>query len=82
MVLFEDEALLVIDKPAGMAVHGGSGVSFGVIEALRQSRPAGKFLELVHRLDRETSGVLMLRKKRARSEGVDIRARPVCSRSV
>jgi 23S rRNA pseudouridine955/2504/2580 synthase len=65
VVLFEDEALLVIDKPAGMAVHGGSGVSFGVIEALRQSRPAGKFLELVHRLDRETSGVLMLAKKRA-----------------
>ncbi len=64
-VLFEDEALLVINKPSGMAVHGGSGVSFGVIEALRQSRPAGKFLELVHRLDRETSGVLMLAKKRA-----------------
>lgn len=64
-VLFEDEALLIINKPSGMAVHGGSGVSFGVIEALRQSRPEGKFLELVHRLDRETSGVLMLAKKRA-----------------
>ncbi|MBX3650761.1 MAG: RluA family pseudouridine synthase [Burkholderiales bacterium] len=64
-VLFEDEALLVIDKPAGLAVHGGSGVSFGVIEALRQSRPGHSFLELVHRIDRETSGVLMLAKKRA-----------------
>ena len=64
-ILFEDEALLVINKPAGMAVHGGSGVSFGVIEALRHARPEGKFLELVHRLDRETSGVLMLAKKRA-----------------
>ncbi|MBX3663758.1 MAG: RluA family pseudouridine synthase [Burkholderiales bacterium] len=65
VVLFEDEALLVIDKPAGLAVHGGSGVSFGVIEALRQCRPGHAFLELVHRIDRETSGVLMLAKKRA-----------------
>lgn len=65
VILFEDEALLAIDKPSGMAVHGGSGVSFGVIEALRQARPTGKFLELVHRLDRETSGVLLLAKKRA-----------------
>jgi len=64
VVLFEDEALLVIDKPAGLAVHGGSGVSFGVIEALRQTRPGHVFLELVHRIDRETSGVLMLAKKR------------------
>ena len=64
-VLFEDEALLVIDKPAGIAVHGGSGVSFGVIEALRQTRPRHAFLELVHRIDRETSGVLMLAKKRS-----------------
>jgi len=64
-VLFEDEALLVINKPAGVAVHGGSGVSFGVIEQLRVQRPQAKFLELVHRLDRETSGVLMLAKKRA-----------------
>jgi len=64
-ILFEDEALLIIDKPAGMAVHGGSGVSAGVIEALRHARPQAKFLELVHRLDRETSGVLMLAKKRA-----------------
>ena len=64
-ILFEDEALLLINKPAGVAVHGGSGVSFGVIEALRQARPEGRFLELVHRLDRETSGVLMLAKKRA-----------------
>src|SRR5471030_2500281 len=63
-VLFEDDHLLVIDKPAGVAVHGGSGVSFGVIEQLRQARPQAKFLELVHRLDRETSGILMLAKKR------------------
>ncbi len=64
-VIFEDDALLVIDKPAGFAVHGGSGVSRGVIEQLRLERPKAKFLELVHRLDRETSGVLMLAKKRA-----------------
>ena len=64
-VIYEDDALLVIDKPAGTAVHGGSGVSFGVIEQLRQARPKAKFLELVHRLDRETSGVLLLAKKRS-----------------
>ncbi len=64
-ILFEDDALLVIDKPAGVAVHGGSGVSFGVIEQLRAARPEAKFLELVHRLDRETSGVLVLAKKRS-----------------
>ena len=63
-VLLEDEALLVINKPAGVAVHGGSGVSFGVIEQLRASRPDAKFLELVHRLDRDTSGLLLLAKKR------------------
>ena len=63
-VLHEDDALLVIDKPSGMAVHGGSGISFGVIEQLRTQNPAWKFLELVHRLDRETSGVLLLAKKR------------------
>ncbi len=64
-ILFEDEHLLAIAKPAGVAVHGGSGVSFGVIEQLRQARPAAKFLELVHRLDKETSGVLLLAKKRS-----------------
>lgn len=64
-ILFEDAYLLVIDKPAGVAVHGGSGVSFGVIEQLRAARPDAKFLELVHRLDRETSGVLLLAKKRS-----------------
>ena len=63
-IIFEDDAMLVIDKPAGFAVHGGSGVSRGVIEQLRLERPKAKFLELVHRLDRETSGVLMLAKKR------------------
>ncbi len=62
--LFEDEWLLAIDKPAGIAVHGGSGVALGVIEQLRAERPRQKFLELVHRLDRETSGVLLLAKKR------------------
>lgn len=64
-LLYEDEALIVINKPAGMAVHGGSGVSFGVIEALRAKRPETDFLELVHRLDRETSGVLVVAKKRS-----------------
>ena len=64
-VLFEDQHLLAIDKPAGVAVHGGSGVAFGVIEQLRRARPAAKFLELVHRLDKETSGVLLLAKKRS-----------------
>lgn len=63
-ILYEDEAMLVIDKPDGIAVHGGSGVSFGVIEALRRQRPLAKFLELAHRLDRETSGVLLVGKKR------------------
>jgi len=63
--LFEDEAVLAINKPAGVAVHGGSGVSFGVIEQLRMARPQAKFLELVHRLDRETSGILLVAKKRS-----------------
>ncbi|MCB1986993.1 MAG: RluA family pseudouridine synthase, partial [Burkholderiaceae bacterium] len=64
-LLLEDEHLIAIDKPAGTAVHGGSGVSFGVIEQLRQARPQAKFLELVHRLDRETSGILLVAKKRS-----------------
>jgi 23S rRNA pseudouridine955/2504/2580 synthase len=64
-ILLEDNSLLVIDKPAGVAVHGGSGVSYGVIEQLRAARPDAKFLELVHRLDRDTSGILMLAKKRS-----------------
>ncbi len=64
-ILFEDEHLLAIDKPAGVAVHGGSGVSFGVIEQLRMARPQAKFLELVHRLDRDTSGILLVAKKRS-----------------
>ncbi|MBA3593521.1 MAG: RluA family pseudouridine synthase [Polaromonas sp.] len=63
-ILFEDEHLLAIDKPAGVAVHGGSGVAFGVIEQLRMARPDWNFLELVHRLDRETSGILLVAKKR------------------
>ena len=64
-IIYEDEAMLVIDKPDGVAVHGGSGVSFGVIEALRRQRPQAKFLELAHRLDRETSGILLVGKKRS-----------------
>jgi 23S rRNA pseudouridine955/2504/2580 synthase len=64
-VVYEDDAFLAIDKPAGVAVHGGSGVSSGVIEQLRQARPQAKFLELVHRLDRETSGLLLIAKKRS-----------------
>ncbi|MGJ7542774.1 RluA family pseudouridine synthase [Variovorax sp. LT1R16] len=64
-VLLEDDAVLAIDKPAGVAVHGGSGVSFGVIEQLRTARPGARFLELVHRLDRETSGILLVAKKRS-----------------
>lgn len=64
-VAYEDEALVIVDKPAGVAVHGGSGVSFGVIESLRRARPRLKFLELVHRLDRDTSGLLMIAKKRS-----------------
>ena len=64
-VLFEDEAFIAINKPAGVAVHGGSGVSFGVIEQLRMARPHATFLELVHRLDRETSGILLVAKKRS-----------------
>jgi 23S rRNA pseudouridine955/2504/2580 synthase len=64
-VIFEDPALLVIDKPTGLAVHGGSGVSFGVIESLRAAHPRAKLLELAHRLDRDTSGLLLIAKKRS-----------------
>lgn len=63
-VLFEDEYFLIINKPSGIACHGGSGISFGVIEQLRHLQPAAKFLELAHRLDRDTSGILVLAKKR------------------
>ncbi|RMG37059.1 MAG: RluA family pseudouridine synthase [Gammaproteobacteria bacterium] len=63
-VLYEDEALLVVDKPSGVAVHGGSGVSFGVIEVLRALRPDAPYLELAHRLDRDTSGLLLIAKRR------------------
>lgn len=69
-VLHEDDDLLAIDKPAGIAVHGGSGVAHGVIERLRAARPGARFLELVHRLDRETSGVLLVAKKRAALTGL------------
>ncbi len=65
-ILYEDDSIIVLNKPAGMAVHGGSGIQMGVIEALRASRPTHSFLELVHRLDRDTSGCLMIAKKRSR----------------
>lgn len=64
-IVYQDDAMLVINKPAGIAVHGGSGVSHGVIESLRAAHPEFKFLELVHRLDRDTSGLLMLAKRRS-----------------
>lgn len=64
-IIYEDEALLVVNKPSGLAVHGGSGISLGLIEAMRQLRPGARFLELVHRLDRDTSGLLLVAKKRA-----------------
>ncbi len=66
VILYEDEHILVLNKPSGTAVHGGSGLSFGVIEGLRALRPEARFLELVHRLDRDTSGVLLVAKKNAR----------------
>jgi 23S rRNA pseudouridine955/2504/2580 synthase len=69
-ILYEDDALIAIDKPAGLAVHGGSGVAFGLIEQIRAARPTAKFLELVHRLDRDTSGVLLVAKKRAALVGL------------
>ncbi|WP_313328020.1 23S rRNA pseudouridine(955/2504/2580) synthase RluC [Pseudomonas qingdaonensis] len=81
-IVYEDKALIVLNKPAGIAVHGGSGLNYGVIEAFRQLRPDTKELELVHRLDRDTSGLLMIAKKRSmlrhlhaalRGDGVDKR---------
>ncbi|WP_062268865.1 23S rRNA pseudouridine(955/2504/2580) synthase RluC [Endozoicomonas arenosclerae] len=64
-ILYEDKSLIIINKPAGIAVHGGSGISYGVIETLRNVRPQERSLELVHRLDRDTSGCLMIAKKRS-----------------
>ncbi|MDY6842299.1 MAG: 23S rRNA pseudouridine(955/2504/2580) synthase RluC, partial [Pseudomonadota bacterium] len=64
-IVFENDQMLVVNKPSGIAVHGGSGLSFGLIEVLRSARPAAKFLELVHRLDRDTSGLVMVAKKRS-----------------
>lgn len=64
-IIYEDDALMIVNKPAGLAVHGGSGLKFGLIEALRALRPHDKHLELVHRLDRDTSGLLMVAKKRS-----------------
>lgn len=64
-IIYQEKGLLVINKPAGLAVHGGSGVAWGLIEALRVLRPEAPFLELVHRLDRDTSGLLMVAEKRS-----------------
>ena len=64
-ILFEDERIIVINKPSGIAVHGGSGLSFGLIEGLRALRPDANFMELVHRLDRDTSGCILIAKKRS-----------------
>lgn len=64
-IIYEDDALLVLNKPRGLAVHGGSGIQLGVIESLRLIRPSQRFLELVHRLDRDTSGCLLIAKKRS-----------------
>ena len=69
-ILYEDDALIALDKPSGLAVHGGSGIAQGLIEQLRAARPDAKFLELVHRLDRETSGILLIAKKRAALVGL------------
>ena len=74
-ILFEDDALIAMDKPAGLAVHGGSGISYGLIERLRQARPEARFLELVHRLDRDTSGILLVAKKRAALVGLHAQLR-------
>ncbi|MGL4224059.1 MAG: 23S rRNA pseudouridine(955/2504/2580) synthase RluC [Vibrio sp.] len=64
-IVYEDEHLLILNKPSGIAVHGGSGLHFGAIEALRALRPQARFLELVHRIDRDTSGILLVAKKRS-----------------
>ena len=64
-IIYEDDRLLILNKPSGLAVHGGSGLSYGVIEGLRALRPTAPYLELVHRLDRETSGCLLIAKKRS-----------------
>ena len=69
-IIFEDASLIVINKPSGVAVHGGSGVSYGIIEAIRVLKPQEKFLELIHRLDRDTSGCLLIAKKRSALTGV------------
>ena len=74
-ILFEDDSLIGIDKPAGLAVHGGSGIALGLIEQLRAARPDARFLELAHRLDRETSGVLLVAKKRAALTGLHAQLR-------
>jgi len=74
-ILFEDDALIALDKPSGLAVHGGSGISYGLIERLRLARPDAKFLELVHRLDRDTSGVLLVAKKRLALTGLHAQLR-------
>jgi 23S rRNA pseudouridine955/2504/2580 synthase len=74
-ILHEDDALIAVDKPAGLAVHGGSGIALGLIEQLRAARPDSRFLELVHRLDRDTSGILVIAKKRSALTGLHAQLR-------
>jgi 23S rRNA pseudouridine955/2504/2580 synthase len=83
-VLYEDEHILAVNKPSGLAVHGGSGIAHGAIERLRSGRPQAKFLELAHRLDRETSGVLLLAKKRSALTALheDLRSRSMDKRYI
>ncbi|MGB5444187.1 MAG: pseudouridine synthase, partial [Psychromonas sp.] len=64
-IVYEDDALIILNKPSGLAVHGGSGLDFGAIEGLRALRPEARFLELVHRIDKDTSGCLLIAKKRS-----------------
>jgi len=81
-ILYEDDDLIAIDKPSGLAVHGGSGVSSGVIELIRGQRPKAPFLELVHRIDKETSGILLIAKKRSALKSLHEQIREGTTRKV
>ncbi|MEL0031148.1 MAG: pseudouridine synthase, partial [Betaproteobacteria bacterium] len=81
-ILYEDDDLIAIDKPSGLAVHGGSGVSSGVIELIRGQRPKAPFLELVHRIDKETSGILLIAKKRSALKSLHEQIREGATRKV
>ncbi len=82
VILYEDDDLIAIDKPSGLAVHGGSGVSSGVIEIIRGQRPEAPFLELVHRIDKETSGILLIAKKRSALKSLHEQIREGTTRKV